>query len=57
MHGKEKHIIVTSTQNGTTHYWHNDGMRVCVDIIPLRPRFEISNSEIQTALLAMTKET
>ena len=58
IHGKEKHIIVTSTQNGTTHYTTTfDRLRVCVDIIPLRPKFEISTSEVQTALLTMTEET
>jgi hypothetical protein len=58
IHGKEKHIIVTSTQNGTTHYTTTfDRLRVCVDIVPLRPKFEISTSEVQTALLTMTEET
>jgi hypothetical protein len=41
IHGKEKHIIVTSTQNGTTHYTTTfDRLRVCVDVIPLRPKFD-----------------
>jgi len=48
IHGKEKHIIftfVTSTENGTTHHTTTfDRLRVCVDIIPLRPKFEITNS-------------
>jgi len=58
INGKEKHIIVTSTQNGTTHYTTTfDRLRVCVDIIPLRPKFEIPTSEVQTALLTMTEET
>ncbi len=58
IHGKEKHIIVTSTQNGTTHYTTTfDRLRVCLDIIPLRPKFEIPTSEVQTALLTMTEET
>ena len=58
IHGKEKHIIVTSTQSGTTHYTTTfDRLRVCVDIIPLRPKFEIPTSEVQTALLTMTEET
>ena len=58
INGKEKHIIVTSTQNGTTHYTPTfDRLRVCVDIIPLRPKFEIPTSEVQTALLTMTEET
>ena len=30
---------------------------VYVDIIPLRPRFDIPTSEVQTALLTMTGET
>ena len=56
--GKEEHIIVTSTQNGTTHYTTSfDRLRECVDIIPLRLKFEIPNSEVQTALLTMTEET
>ena len=57
-HGKEKHIIVTSTQSGTTHYTTTfDRLRVCVDIIPLRPKFDMPISEVQTALLTTTEET
>ncbi len=58
IHGKEKHIIVTSTQSWTTHYTTTfDRLRVCVDIIPLRPKFDIPTSGVQTALLTMTEET
>ena len=58
INGKEKHVIATSTQSGTTHYTTTfDRLRVCVDIIPLRPKFDIPTSEVQTALLTMTEET
>ena len=58
IHGEEKHIIVTSTQSGTIHYPTTfDRLRVCVDIIPLRPKFDIPISEEQTALLTKTEET
>ena len=58
INGKEKHVIATSTQSGTTHYTTTfDRLRVCVDIIPLRPKFDIPTSEVQMALLTMTEET
>ena len=58
IHGKERHIIVTSTKSGTTHYTTTfDRLRVCVDIIPLRKKFDIPISEVQTALLTMAEET
>ena len=58
INGKEKHVIATSTQSGTTHYTTTfDRLRVCVDIIPLRPKFDIPTSEVQTAHLTMTEET
>jgi hypothetical protein len=58
IHGKEKHIITTSTQDGTTHYTRTcDRLGVCVDIIPLWTKFEIPNTEVQTALLTMTEES
>ncbi len=58
INGKEKHVIATSTQSGTTQYTTTfDRLRVCVDIIPLRPKFDIPTSEVQTALLTMTEET
>jgi hypothetical protein len=58
INGKEKQIIVTSTQSTTTHHTTTfDRLRVCVDIIPLRPKFDIPTSEVQTTLLTMIEET
>ena len=58
INGKEKHVIATSTQSGTTQYTTTfDRLRVCVDIIPLRPKFDIPTSEVQTAHLTITEET
>jgi hypothetical protein len=46
-------ILFVSVLSSTTF----DRLRVCVDIIPLRPKFEIPTSEVQTALLTMAEAT